>query len=280
MKPKPAKIKITARETKGFLFEKYEYSSGTVEPLPAQSHPEYQFGICLDTNGKYDYRGSRFVIPQMTVSVLHSGEKHAPDDTRFINQAGRFQMLYAPPVEMLAAAREIGWRKNELPFFAECFIADRILPAKYLQLFRFEQEKTSLFEDIAKLDFLSYLIKNHAQNKIAVSFFKAHPAAVRLAREYLDAHFARAVSLDELSKIVRAGKFYLCRAFRQSVGVSPHVYQNQLRLNHAKKMLVRGDSITETALRLGFFDHSHFGKNFKRLIGISPQAYAGGAIFS
>ncbi len=47
MKPKSAKIKITARETKGFPFEKYEYSSGTVEPLPAHSHPEYQFGIYL-----------------------------------------------------------------------------------------------------------------------------------------------------------------------------------------------------------------------------------------
>jgi len=279
MKPKPAKIIITARETKGFLFEKYEYASGTVEPLPTHSHPEYQFGICLDTNGRYDYRGSRIVIPRMTVSVLHSGEKHTPDDTKFINNAGRYQMLYAPPKELLAAAREIGWRKNELPFFAECFIADRILTAKYLRLFRFEEE-TRLFEDTAKLDFLSYLIENHAQNKITASIFKAHPAAVRLAREYLDAHFARAVSLDELAEIAGVGKFYLCRAFRQSVGVSPHVYQNQLRLNHAKKMLMRGDSITETALRLGFFDHSHFGKNFKRLIGVSPQSYAGGAIFS
>lgn len=280
MKPKPAKIKITARETKGFLFEKYEYSSGAVEPLPAHSHPEYQFAICLDTNGRYDYRGSRFVVPRMTLCVLHSGEKHTPDDTRFVNNAGRYQMLYALPEEMLASAREIGWRKNELPYFAECLIADQILTAKYLRLFRFEKEETSLFENTAKLDFLSYLIKNHAQNKIADLFFKANPAAVRLAREYLDAHFARAVSLDELSQIAGVGKFYLCRAFRQSVGVSPHVYQNQLRINHAKKMLVRGDSITQTALRLGFFDHSHFGKNFKRLIGVSPQAYARGAIFS
>ncbi len=278
MKPKSAKIKITARETKRFLFEKYEYSSGTVEPLPAHTHLEYQFGICLDTNGRYDYRGSRFIVPRMTVSVLHFGEKHTPDDTRFV-RAGRYQMLYAPPEEMLAVAREIGWRKNELPFFAECLIDDRILTAKYLRLFRFEKEETSLFEDTAKLDFLSYLIKNHAQNKIAASFFKAHPAAVRLAREYLDAHFARAISLDELSEIAGVGKFYLCRAFRQSIGVSLHIYQNQLRINTAKKMLVRGDSITETALRLGFFDHSHFGKNFKRLTGVSPQSYTG-AIFS
>lgn len=223
-----AEIKISARESEGFLFEKYEYSTGAVEPLPFHTHSEYQFSISPNALGEYLCRGGKFQIAPMTLGIIHSGERHAPSDKLLVEKASSYCVLYAAPEEVLNAAREIGWRKNEMPYFKD----------------------------------------------------QAYPAAVKLIREYLDANFVRAVSLDELAQIAGVGKYYLCREFRRIVGISPHLYQNHLRVNASRKLLLQNKTASEIAQELGFYDQSHFGKNFKRLVGITPQFYAASAIFS
>lgn len=52
------------------------------------------------------------------------------------------------------------------------------------------------------------------------------------------------------------------------------MYQYQLRLNRAKKLLVERKDISVIALELGFFDQSHFGKFFKKFSGVTPGIYA------
>ncbi|CAN5391355.1 hypothetical protein BH20ACI1_BH20ACI1_09690 [soil metagenome] len=124
------------------------------------------------------------------------------------------------------------------------------------------------------------MIENFAQNKPSGFEYKKHPACVKLAREYLDANFVRSVSLGELSLVAGVGKYYLCREFRRMVGIPPHQYQIQMRINSARKLLLQDKTTAGIAQELGFYDQSHFGKNFKRLVGITPQSYAASAIFS
>jgi len=278
--PREAEIKISARESEGFLFEKYEYSTGAVEPLPFHTHSEYQFSISPNALGEYLCRGGKFQIAPLTLGIIHSGERHAPSDQPLIEKAASYRVLYAAPEDILNAAREIGWRKNELPYFKDFLLSDRNLAAKYLRLFDEFSGENLLSADFARLDFLTYLIGNFAQNKHSNITRGACPAAVKLIREYLDVNFIRAVSLDELSQIAGVGKYYLCREFRRIVGITPHLYQNHLRVNAARKLLLQNKTASEIAQELGFYDQSHFGKNFKRLVGITPQSYAASAIFS
>jgi len=275
-----AEITISARKSNGFLFEKYEYSAGAVEPLPFHTHLEYQFSISWNALGEYLYRGGKFQIAPMTLGIIHSGERHAPSDKLLVEKSESYRVLYAAPEEILNAARGIGWRKNELPYFKDFLLSDRNLSAKYLRLFNDSSEENLLSADFARLDFLTYLIGNFAQNKHSNPTRQAYPAAVKLMREYLDANFARAVSLDELSQIAGVSKYYLCREFRRVVGITPHLYQNHLRINSARKLLLQNKTASAIAHELGFYDQSHFGKNFKRLVGITPQSYAASPVFS
>lgn len=277
---KEAEIKISAREANGFLFEKYEYSPGTVAPLPAHTHSEYQFSMSPNTGGEYLCRGGRFSFAALTLGIIHSGEKHAPSDKLTVEEQELYCVMYVAPEEIMKAAAEIGWRSPELPYFKDFRLFDKNLVTKYFRLFAGNSFETTLSEDIKKLDFLTFLIENFAQNKNTKTENKPHPICVIRAREFLDANFTNDISLDDLAAIAGVGKFYLCREFRRIIGISPHLYQNHLRINFARKLLLKNKTATEVAHELGFYDQSHFGKAFKRLVGITPQSYAASAMFS
>ncbi len=87
-------------------------------------------------------------------------------------------------------------------------------------------------------------------------------------------NYARNVSLQELADLAELSTFHLSRAFRKAVGVPPHMYQIQVRIARAKTLLARGVSPASVAHAVGFYDQSHFGQHFKRLVGVTPGAYA------
>lgn len=74
----PASIELRSWELNGLFIERYRYSSGFVEPLSKHSHDEYQFGLSFDCQGEYNYRGQLHYIPTGSLSILQSGEVHAP----------------------------------------------------------------------------------------------------------------------------------------------------------------------------------------------------------
>ena len=273
---KKAEIKVSARKSSGLLFEKYEYSSGAVEPLAHHVHPEYQLSITTQANGAYYYRGGKLRFPPSVLAIIHTGERHAPIKVAF-DKPESYGVMYIAPDELLNAAKEIGWQKNELPYFKEVLFTDQTLLKRLLGFFSGSREERSLDEDVAELDFLTYLTGNFAQNINSAFINKKHPACVKLAREYLDANFASHVSLNELARIAKVGKYYLCREFRRIVGFSPHQYQNNLRMNSARKLILQNKPLAEISQELGYCDQSHFGRNFKRYVGIPPKFYFGGA---
>ena len=99
---------------------------------------------------------------------------------------------------------------------------------------------------------------------------------VARARAHLDEHWIRNVSLDELATVAGVSKFHLARRFADAVGLPPHTYQNQVRVNHAMEMLRDGVSVQDAAVRTGFSDASHLCRHFKRFTGTTPGRYARG----
>jgi AraC-like DNA-binding protein len=98
--------------------------------------------------------------------------------------------------------------------------------------------------------------------------------AVARARALLDERITETVSLDELATHARLDKFRLCRAFREEVGVPPHAYVTQRRVSLAQGLLARGVAQAEIAARVGLYDQSQLHRHFKRIVGVTPGAYA------
>jgi transcriptional regulator of acetoin/glycerol metabolism len=99
------------------------------------------------------------------------------------------------------------------------------------------------------------------------------PAATRRVREYIDSHLDENIRLDMLAGTAGLSVHHFARAFHQSVGEPPHSYVLRRRIERAHEMLKETDQpLSEIALAVGFSDHSHFARHFRRLVGITPSA--------
>ena len=81
------------------------------------------------------------------------------------------------------------------------------------------------------------------------------------------------LSLEAIAETCGLSPRHFARAFRESVGCTPHRWMVEARISTAKAMIEAGRGLAETALACGFFDQSHLTRVFKREEGVSPAAW-------
>ena len=92
--------------------------------------------------------------------------------------------------------------------------------------------------------------------------------------EYLNTHYTRHISLNELSETFHLSAHYLCTLFRETTGFSVVSYLNARRLEIAKLYLVNTDcQIQDIARAVGINDEFYFSRLFKRLLGMCPSDF-------
>ena len=97
---------------------------------------------------------------------------------------------------------------------------------------------------------------------------------LKRAIAYIQAHLAENISLDAMATQIGLSRFYFCRLFKQSTGLTPHQYLIKCRIDRAKALLKeRNLSISDVAFEVGFSNQSHFTKHFKRLTGTTPKKF-------
>jgi AraC family transcriptional regulator len=95
---------------------------------------------------------------------------------------------------------------------------------------------------------------------------------IQQAIDYIHAHLDRDLSLAELASVVNISPTYFASLFKQAMGISPHQYVIQQRVEKAKLMLKKTDlAIADIALQVGFSSQSHLTQQFKRVTGMTPK---------
>lgn len=97
--------------------------------------------------------------------------------------------------------------------------------------------------------------------------------AIRAA-EYIDAHAAEPLALEDLARDAGLSAFHFLRVFSRSLGLTPHQHLVRCRLRRAARLLAVSErSVTDVALDAGFGDLSNFVRTFRRAAGVSPGRF-------
>lgn len=92
--------------------------------------------------------------------------------------------------------------------------------------------------------------------------------------DYIHDHLEQEIRLSDLAAQLDVSQYHFSRCFKQSMGMSPHQYLIQQRVERAKQLLdVSELSIADVALQCGFSSQSHLGQWFRKLSGVTPKAY-------
>jgi AraC-like DNA-binding protein len=98
------------------------------------------------------------------------------------------------------------------------------------------------------------------------------PARTHRICEYIHSNLGQNISLEVLAEMAGLSTHHFARAFKQTVGMPPHGYVLQRRIEHAQQMLRNTDlPMSEIALSAGFADQSHLARHFRRITGMSPS---------
>lgn len=93
-------------------------------------------------------------------------------------------------------------------------------------------------------------------------------------REYVDLHYAKALTIDRLAARAGLSPFHFIRAFRAAYGETPHQYLRGKRIERAKDLLVTTSiPVTEVCNQIGFSSLGSFSSLFRRLTGETPAEY-------
>ncbi|MDO8539896.1 MAG: helix-turn-helix domain-containing protein [Opitutaceae bacterium] len=102
----------------------------------------------------------------------------------------------------------------------------------------------------------------------------AMSSLVRGVIGFINARYADQIRVTEIAAAHKCNADYLSRTFKRTVGFGVVEYLHRIRVDHARRLLqTERFTVGEVGFLVGFHDQSHFGKVFRKLVGISPRAF-------
>ena len=90
---------------------------------------------------------------------------------------------------------------------------------------------------------------------------------------HITKHFKNEITLASLEEMFGINKFSMIREFKARYNTTPLAFQLQLKTSEAKSMLDSGKCVMSIVSELGFYDQPHFIREFKKMSGLTPNAY-------
>lgn len=203
-------------------------------------------------------------------------------------------LLHKGPLEISAIAQKTSVTKNAVKKMLN-HLRNRGLVKPHGEMFELTDDGRKLVADVyeqhkkdieAVLGSLSIAERRHLHEmlkKIGFAAARLHhersknkktglaPWQLRRATEYISEHLAHPARMKEIAELTGLSESHFGRAFKLSMGTSPHKWLIGMRISEAQELLKEGKlSLGEIAIAMGFAEQSHFTRVFKEIVGVSP----------
>lgn len=244
--------------------------SGVVQKFPNHFHPYYVIGFMEGGRRHLWCKNQEYDLTAGDVVLFNPRDNHfcAPVN----GEALDYRAINVKPEIMRRAAQEI-MSTDYTPYFTRTVIYHSDMIQSLREMYNaIVQRAPKLAKEEALFFLLEQLLQEYAR-PFEEADVSRPDARIQKLCGYMEAHFARNITLDDLLQMSNFGKSYLLRCFTKQVGVSPYRYLQTVRVNRAKKFLEQGFAPVDAAGMAGFTDQSHFTNFFKQFIGLTPRQY-------
>jgi len=114
---------------------------------------------------------------------------------------------------------------------------------------------------------------------IACELLRARGASSRYvedAKRFMRAHYPEPLTVDDVARAVYLTPSYICRLFKEKTGQTVKEFLARERIHRARLQIDRGGyyELSDVARECGFGTYRYFTASFKRIVGVTPSAYA------
>ena len=97
---------------------------------------------------------------------------------------------------------------------------------------------------------------------------------INQVKEYINDNPLSPISLQELSHLLGLHPNYIVRKFKAITGMKLSDYLTKIRLEYSiSNLILTQENLTNVALKSGFYDQSHFNRNFKKYLETTPKLF-------
>lgn len=237
-------------------------------------HLDYHIGVVTSGCQQYLHRGSKYSLGKGMISTFNPDEMHNGHSGSDEGYAAHVMAI--PPEYMLQISQELN--QPEL-FFHAPLIDDPYLNQAFLCLHKMtalhQSDVQGLQLETTMMAFVTEMLQRHAGQPLLLDCKSVKLSEQQLSqvKDIFHADPSQALQLDELAEPLGLSKFQFLRQFKAAMGMTPHAYFKHLRLEYAKKALMKGTDIADVAFQVGFFDQSHLNKAFKQAYLVTPNRF-------
>jgi AraC family transcriptional regulator len=273
------------------LLEKYEIGR------PKSLHVvEVPGGLVQATVGELPGRLRIEAVPANVLMFNMSpvqGLRQSRDGSSFVSDALRGEMILMPrgiPSEWswnsscdrldVVLATDVFGDGSELDVINRFLFRDSEIEATCHRLYReidLNRAADRLYVESLVAQLAARLFKYHSRASASATAVPREGLTRLQAKrvvEYVESNLSRELTLRELASIASLSLYHFARMFKRTMGVAPHRYVVERRIERAKTMLRRsGAPLVEVSLSTGFCGQSHFTSTFRRVVGATPTAF-------
>jgi AraC-like DNA-binding protein len=232
--------------------------------FPRHTHDEFGFGYIVD-GGQDTWSGRGLVEAQAGDTItVNPAELHDGIGRR--GQPRHWHMLFLSPAAIA--------KFSDIPVASACFTRPvnqskpaLILARNAIQAFTQDDPDRNQTEQLLMLALAAQLEPEQSSNAMDVAH---HSADVQTVLDMICQSWDSPLSLEDFASSTKTSKYQILRRFSRELGITPHAYLTQHRVNRARDMIRTGFSLADTAIACGFSDQSHLTRAFSRQLGLTP----------
>ncbi len=236
-------------------------------------HLDYHIGVVTKGGQKYQHKGTSYQLDKGFISTLNPDEAHNGQSTQTEGYQACVMSIPVDYVNQIANELNIdeqffnsplSWAPDLHQAFSHLhhtLTSSQTRQSKLAIETHLMALTTELFERFGAVK--PQVIARHALSNQQLIDIK-HKFHDEVHREF---------QLDDLAAATGLSKFQFLRQFKAATGMTPHAYLKRIRLEYAKKALIKGQPIIDIAQQVGFFDQSHLNKAFKSAFLITPSHF-------